>query len=364
LTLTSGTATPVIITLNGTAVANCVIAAPTATDATAITDNGFTANWNEVEDASAYELYVYTKEANGTQTQTEGFDNVVRSGETNKMDFTASTVSEGWTLNVSSEASRHIYSSANNFGLSSPSICFATTGDYIETATYNYPITALSFWLKEQPANTGTAITSTTVVSGFNGVEWVEIETVPSYVTSVSSYPGTTHTVNLSNHTNIVKIKISFTKDAGNLAIDDIVVAYGGVINSPLEDYNPKVIAATSEQITGLQPTTTYYYTVKAVGSGIYCSDALSAASNEITVTTAEEPIVSVIDATVARFIRSQGNKVMLSAVAGEVVNIYNTIGQLLTSQVATAGENHITLNYSGVVLVKVGSDVAKVIVK
>jgi hypothetical protein len=347
------------IDFTGSAVLECDIAAPTALAASNVGKTQFTANWSEVTGASGYQLFVYTKEEGGTTTEVEGFDGVVRDGTTNKMDFGASTISTGWTLNLTPAASRHIYFTDTNYGTSSPSICFSTTGDYVETKTYDAPITAFSFWAKQQSGTT-----SSTLIEGFNGTSWATIETL-SNGNVISTGSGETHTVDLTSFSDIVKIRMTFTKVAGNLAIDDVSITYGGVTRTPVAGYNPKTISGgstISQSVTGLQEGTTYYYVVKAVGSGA-CAGELSAASNEVSATTSTATSVT-NTSMVARLIYSQGNQVVLSAAAGEVVTVYNTVGQLLARHIATNGENRITLNYSGVVLVKAGNDVAKIVVR
>jgi hypothetical protein len=57
----------------------------------------------------------------------------------------------------------------------------------------------------------------------------------------------------------------------------------------------------------------------------------------------------------------SKGN-VVFSATAGESVDIYTTIGQKLVHKLAVEGDNTIPVNAQGVVLVKIGNRIAKVI--
>ncbi|MEI8084656.1 MAG: lamin tail domain-containing protein [Paludibacter sp.] len=60
--------------------------------------------------------------------------------------------------------------------------------------------------------------------------------------------------------------------------------------------------------------------------------------------------------------ISTLNGKIQLNASAGETVNIYNAIGQQLLSKVAVEGLNTIAVTARGVVIVKVGNRVAKVI--
>jgi len=53
---------------------------------------------------------------------------------------------------------------------------------------------------------------------------------------------------------------------------------------------------------------------------------------------------------------------VLFNATAGESVEIFNSIGQKLVKQLAVEGQNTIPLTAHGVLLVKVGSRIGKVI--
>ncbi|HHT21849.1 MAG TPA: hypothetical protein GXZ87_00845 [Bacteroidales bacterium] len=58
----------------------------------------------------------------------------------------------------------------------------------------------------------------------------------------------------------------------------------------------------------------------------------------------------------------SATGKVMFTATAGESVEIYNTVGQRMYSALATDGQNEISLNQRGIVIVKVGNRIGKLI--
>lgn len=60
--------------------------------------------------------------------------------------------------------------------------------------------------------------------------------------------------------------------------------------------------------------------------------------------------------------IYSSNGNVVLSALAGETVQIYNAVGQKLVEKTTVGGENSIPVTAKGVVLVKVGNRLAKVI--
>ncbi|WP_370214713.1 IPT/TIG domain-containing protein [Mesoflavibacter profundi] len=113
------------------------------------------------------------------------------------------------------------YTSAGNFGNSSPSLRMDDSGDNIETETITNA-SELSFWIKGQ----GTDASSSVLVEGFNGVSWVTIETISPLPTS-----GTVYTYNSGTSPslpiNIEQFRFSYNKSAGNLAIDDITASCG-----------------------------------------------------------------------------------------------------------------------------------------
>ncbi len=251
-------------------------AVPVATAATAVTATGFAANWNAVAGATGYELDVYTKITGGTATETESFDGITPNGNL----IGSATYLPGWSV-LSQSTSRQIYTTSGNFGESSPSLAFTTSGDFIETATYANPITSLSFWAKQQGG-----ATSSTLIEGYNGSSWSTIATLSN------EYVATAGTVSYDlvalGKTDIVKIRLIYTKVAGNLSIDDVAVTYGGSTNTPITGSPFTITGDNSKAITGLASGTTYYYVVRATNSA-----GTSGNSNEIEVTTLTPPATS-----------------------------------------------------------------------
>lgn len=130
----------------------------------------------------------------------------------------------GWTFtNIGGT-----YTSAGNFGASSPSLQFDATNDIIETPTVTNA-TELSFWLR----GNGTNATSALLVEGFNGVSWVIIENITNSIPTT----GITKTYNALSTpqlpVNLQKFRFTYTKSAGNLAFDDVNVICGPVIVGP-----------------------------------------------------------------------------------------------------------------------------------
>jgi hypothetical protein len=131
------------------------------------------------------------------------------------------TPPSGWIFNGITGT----YTSAGNFGASSPSVRFDDTGDYIETPTLSSTANSLSFWLKGQTANVANYL----LVEGWNGSSWVTIE-------NISPLPNTatTYTYNSSSSpslpSSLIKFRFSYSKVSGNLSFDDVTVFCGALV--------------------------------------------------------------------------------------------------------------------------------------
>lgn len=247
------------------------VPAPNATAATAVTSTGFTANWDEVTGATdGYLLDVSNYLAFGVPgesvTLTEGFNN-------------GTTVPTGWTFT----AIGGTYTTATNYGTSSPSLKLDATDDRVQTPTLSGAATSLSFWIKGQGA-TGSYI----LVEGFNGSVWSTIQNI--LLTSITT--GTTKTYTSATSpalpSNMVQFRFTYTQSSGNLAFDDVSIIYSPFTPSFVSGYNAKPIsgqATVTSEVTGLTPNTPYYYRVRAVGP-----NSTSANSNVIEVTTLAPP--------------------------------------------------------------------------
>lgn len=69
--------------------------------------------------------------------------------------------------------------------------------------------------------------------------------------TDVSTAGTKTYDLISLGKTDVVKIKMAFTKDVGNLSIDDIAVTYTGVTNTPISG-SPFTVTETTKTVTGL----------------------------------------------------------------------------------------------------------------
>jgi hypothetical protein len=141
----------------------------------------------------------------------EGFDN-------------GTTPPTGWVFT----AIGGTYTSATNFGVSSPSLQFDNTNDRVETPTQSGNVVSLSFWLKGQSTNAVSAL----LVEGYNGSSWVTIENITNSIPTT----GTTKMYNASSTpalpSGMQKFRFTYTKSSGNLAFDDVQICTESPPNS------------------------------------------------------------------------------------------------------------------------------------
>ncbi|WP_139491697.1 immunoglobulin-like domain-containing protein [Brevibacillus dissolubilis] len=132
--------------------------------------------------------------------------------------FTGSgTTYADWTMN-----SIATYTSAGNFGTSSPSLKFDSLGDYVVSPEFTLVSGGtVSFWIKNQASTA----TSNLVIEGYNGTEWVNITTMSAGGTGNNLIPNTAavRTFALTNAIN--KIRFTYNKSgSGNVSVDDIKI--------------------------------------------------------------------------------------------------------------------------------------------
>ncbi|HMN05626.1 MAG TPA: PKD domain-containing protein [Flavobacteriales bacterium] len=226
---------------------NTVISVPVALAATDVTAGGFTANWSAVAGATGYQLDVSTSPTfggTGPATYTTGFDG----GRAN--------LPTGW----SHSGLGTDYTTNTNYGVSTPSLKFDDSNDRLTSPVFDGPATSISYWYKGQGTN-GSA--SALLTEGFNGSTWETIGTV----TSIPSNATGTQTYTLDANDGYVQFRFTYTKDQGNLAFDDFNVTYSTGGPDFVPGYENLPVAGTSQEVTGLDPETTYYYRVRATSS-------------------------------------------------------------------------------------------------
>jgi len=119
----------------------------------------------------------------------------------------------GWTFtNCNSDAD--VYTTTNNYGTSSPSIKLDSSTDQILTPSFSSP-SQLSFWIK----GISTDITSSLLIEEYYST-WTTL-------TAISPIPTSQVTEWLALTGAATRLRFSYSKSAGNLALDDIAVHKG-----------------------------------------------------------------------------------------------------------------------------------------
>jgi len=113
----------------------------------------------------------------------------------------------GWTM-----TGLGTYTSAGNFGASSPSLAFNDTGDLLQTTTFATGATKLSFWVKSQNASG-----SSLLIQAYYNSQW-------NQVVNITSFPGTGTVTEYDLNTNATQLKFVYTKSNGNISFDDLKV--------------------------------------------------------------------------------------------------------------------------------------------
>lgn len=345
LTLSSANATNVVKTLSGTATWP-PLDAPVAIPAGAITQTGFTANWDAVAGATEYELTVYTKEGSEASTIfSENFDLFVAgspNGSASSTDIASSldtyTQTTGWT-------GQRVYQAGGTSKMGASSTLGYLTTPEINLSAYSGEFTVefkAMAWSND----------ATTMKIFLNDVL---VQTVTG-LNNDASYTLSSFSFDLSGGTSTSKLRFEGEKaSGGRFFLEDIVVKQGGQTLNGISGSPFTVTDGTSKAITGLTPSTTYYYTVVAKNANVE-----SAASNEMSVVTSFG--VGTDNPSSLTNIYAHNAKIHFAATAGERVEVYNAVGQKIISTLAADGQNELSVNAKGVMIVKVGSRLAKVI--
>ena len=226
------------------------VSAPVATAATGVSSISFNSNWGAVTGASGgYLLDVSASATFGTispASLSEGFETGLSS---------SGYVST--SLNLSSGIWNFVESGLRNDDENSGTYSCqlkATTGTATTPALNN--VGTLTFYAKSP--NGSTTMTIKKIVN--------------SITTTVTTKTITTlwgqYTVPINDNSSAVQIV--FANGSNFTLIDDISISYTGIVPSFVAGYEAKPISGQSTEttnVTGLTPSTPYYYRVRAVGA-------------------------------------------------------------------------------------------------
>ncbi|MDD3079597.1 MAG: chitobiase/beta-hexosaminidase C-terminal domain-containing protein [Paludibacter sp.] len=368
LTLSSTDATPVTFTLTGTASFDT----PVATEASAVSNTGFTANWDALTGADSYELNVYTKAeesvvasdlfiseygegSGGNKKYVEIFNGTGTSVDLSSYVIKKAVNGGGWNATVYSFPESTNMANNSTFVLANnetdvpgadayDGFCNWTGDDAI--GLFKNDVLIDVFGNPDADPGNGWAvagISNATIdhvlirkssVSSPN-TDWSALAGTTSenseWIVSDFTYNSTEQTTNLGSHT-----------------FDGVGVTYTPITNSPFT-----VTGETSKVLAELTANTTYYYTV--IGKS---GEISSEESNEISVATGPTTVVDI--PAEPRIGVSNGN-ILLTTTSGQHLDIFNVMGQKIVSTITKDGLNTVPVNVTGVVFVKLGAQITKV---
>jgi hypothetical protein len=364
LTLSSAGAADEPRSLSGTATW-APLDAPVATDASGISQTGFTANWNAVAGATEYELSVYTKEESVVNATDLFISEYIEGSSNNK----AIEIFNGTGVSVDLSGYKIELYANGAATASNTQILSGTLANNDVYIIYNSSASAAIKAVGDMSS----------AVAGFNGDDAIVLkkgEAIIDVFGRIGERPtsawidgdySTLDKTLVRKSTVIGGITVNPASGFPTLAtewdvyaIDNIAdlgshtFAGGGFSQTEISGSPFTVTDGTSKAITGLTPSTTYYYTVKAKNTNV-----TSEASNEVSVVTS---IGTSTDNPSLTSIYAHNANIHFTATAGEKVEVYNAVGQKIISTLATDGQNELPVNAKGVMIVKVGSRLAKVI--
>jgi len=341
-------ATEVTRTLNGTA----TIDNPVATVATAITSVGFNANWNQVAGATAYELVV---------------EKVVSGGSSAISDLIISEYVEGTSYNKAIEiyngtgvaidlSAYSVKKQANGAGLYSSELVL--TGSLANNDFYIIANTAANAAILAMADITNN---STITFNGNDAVGLFKNGVLIDEVGVFNQVADWGKDLTLIRKGSVTSPKATYdVAEWDILATDDISNLNSHSVNlqtlTPIAG-SPFTInggSTTTYAIAGLTSETDYTYKVRATDGSIF-----TPYSNPISLTTTTSTGLKNLHT--SRVYTLNGNIYIQSDNVNRL-EIFNSVGQKLMDKSIQTGLNTINVNAKGVLFVKMGNEITKVI--
>lgn len=296
ITITSTGADSKTVTCSGDVIAPPPPSAPTATAATAIDDNAFTANWSSVSGATGYRLDVYEKEVGATATDLF-FSEYIEGGSYNKaIEIFNGTGSPVNLSNYSVKVSFNLNPFTTTMTL--PDIELADGDVYvIAHGSANAAILAVADVTDSNLANfngdDAVGLFKNDVLIDIIGVESEDL----GAGWNVAGVTDATANKTLVRKSSVQAGNTDWAAQAGTNADNSEWIVYaqdtstylgahtfaGGSTLTYVTGFNDGDVSnVTSYEVTNLDPETTYYYVVRAYDA----YSQTSSSSNEIEVTT------------------------------------------------------------------------------
>lgn len=199
----------------------------------------FVAQWEPVGGATDYFVSVYGGESGAAGEITNGFDK--------------KNLPTGWTASATGW-----YDTSSNYGNSAPSYAFKTDGQSLTSPEVDGDVNKIEFWAKGQGTN-GTTLT----IEGLANNRW---NTIKTYTPLKDKAENVSIASDIPD--GVRQVRFTMNKKSGNVAIDDIVIAFSGGAE-PLPGFgNVSTKGATSLKVDKLIDGVSDYYFVVAATNG------------------------------------------------------------------------------------------------
>lgn len=255
-------------TVNAIRFTTDTLSAPVALDPESIEGDAFEPLWESQPNVQKYLIDIYTVTGSGFHTDTENFDSIA----TNKAQLEA----KGWIFTTTGTST-----TASACGNAAPCIAFknekANKLDTLVSAPTASAALRLSFmyrWGYKKAKGNGDSI-ATLTLDGYNGTQWLNIDTLRADSTTEKKFPVYT----FAEEEGYTQFRWIYTRKIyGSVTLDDVSIYYGHEDTTFIKQNEPWY---EGWWIDNLETLTDYRYRLRAT-----VHNYVSAYSNEITVRT------------------------------------------------------------------------------
>ncbi|MEI6554144.1 MAG: lamin tail domain-containing protein [Paludibacter sp.] len=345
LTLSSAGATDVTRSLSGTA----GLSTPVAAESSVNNNSGFTANWSAVPGATDYVLSVYIKTGGGALATDLFISEYVEGTSNNK----AIEIFNGTGAPVDLSA-YSLKKQTNGAGAyTTEQLLTGTLANNDVFVLANTSANATILGVADLTNNTTMTFNGNDAVALFKGVNQLDEVGIFNQVANW----GLDQT--LIRKSSITSPKATYDVADWDVQATDYITNLGshtmtGSSNVQVSGSPFTVTGTNSYVLTGLQGGSTYYYTVVAKNATV-----TTASSNEIIASTMATGLSTTQN---SLSVSASDGIIRFTAESGQVMELYNAVGQKLLIKTTTAGLNSIPVAVKGLVVVKVGNQIAKVV--